>query len=330
LGLLPVLRRLERRRNSLKILAYHRVLDVDLSTYPFDKELIDATPEEFDRQLHYISRNYQILPLGEAVDRLKAGLPVSDVLVLTFDDGFDDLYHTIFPILKKHQVPATIFLASGLIGTSDTLWSEEIVYALKTSVGKSFVLPALGFVDTQAIKEGEVDGLISRLLRDLKLKSDGERQALATDLFDQLKLELPVNAPESRMLTWDMVREMQAWGVEFGAHSVTHSVLSNLPEKEMIIELHDSKRKIEAETGAPCTTMAYPVGGEDAFNRRIIEEVQRAGYSVACSYLSGVNYSDCLHPYSLRRIHVDRTVNFDWFKSEIAFPALCAADFYRE
>lgn len=329
LGLLPVLRKLERSRESLKILAYHRVVDVDYASYPFDLELVDATPEQFARQLAYLEKNYRLMTLSQALEAVNRSERVDDIVVLTFDDGFDDLYHTIFPILKKHQAPATIFLAAGLIGTQSTLWSEEIVYAIKTSVGKTLSLPTLLNESTE-IKQSNTDSVIKSLLKALKLLTNEQRLNVMQTMFEQLQVEDPISSPLSHMMDWDMVREMNDWGIEFGAHSMSHSVLASLTETELLSEIYDSKRLIEQELGQECISMAYPVGGVEAYNERVIEVCKEAGYAHVCSYLSGVNYLDNMQRYELRRIHVDRTVDFDWFRAEVAFPALCAADFLRE
>ncbi|ODS34151.1 MAG: putative polysaccharide deacetylase [Candidatus Scalindua rubra] len=75
-----------------------------------------VTPEEFERQLHYIKKNYKVISLEEAVGYLKTDFEkISGSIVITFDDGYSDNYHNAYPLLKKYNFPATIFLVSDFI-----------------------------------------------------------------------------------------------------------------------------------------------------------------------------------------------------------------------
>ena len=150
------------------------------------------------------------------------------------------------------------------------------------------------------------------------------------EMFYELGVERVENEPQSKMLTWDMVRDMAVYGIEFGAHSVTHSVLSKLPVHEMTQELRQSKSDIEKCIGAEVRCMAYPVGGVSAFNSDVVSACEQTGYQFACSYLSGVNDIKDMDRYALRRIHVDSSVTLDWFKARLSLPSFCASSVAKE
>lgn len=327
-GLLPLMRRLDRKKPSLKILAFHRVKDICESDYLFDENLIDATIKDFDDQMEFISKYYKVLPLSEAYEEFsKTGNP--NIVAVTFDDGFDDLYFNVFPIIKKYAIRPTMFLTAGLIGTQRTLWSEEVVFALK-SCGRNKI--NLHSYDPSAFSE-DVEVTIglakSKLLSLLKSVSEQNRKLLVKKLFEFLELSPEVSSNESRMLTWDMVVEMNKWGVEFGSHSLSHGVLSNLDSSELNYELMESKSLIEKSIGIECKSIAYPVGGLGAYNPKVISAVKTFNYELGCTYLSGVNYKNLEH-YELRRLHVDSSVDIGWFKGIVTMPSLCAADFKRD
>ncbi len=76
-----------------------------------------VTQKKFERQLLYLQKKrFRILKLSELLSRLKRGKDTSRCVVLTFDDGYKDNYSVAFPLLKKFNFPATIFLATGKIG----------------------------------------------------------------------------------------------------------------------------------------------------------------------------------------------------------------------
>ncbi len=74
---------------------------------------LDLDTNAFSRQIAQL-RGHQVLSLDAALDRLDAddGTPS---FVLTFDDGFLDVYRNAWPLLREHDMPFTIYLASGFV-----------------------------------------------------------------------------------------------------------------------------------------------------------------------------------------------------------------------
>jgi len=92
------------------ILMYHSI--------DHNKVFFTVTPENFRKQMDLLYKEkYSIISLGELAGLIidKRAIPLKTV-VLTFDDGYQDNYFNAFPILKKYNFPATIFLATGFIG----------------------------------------------------------------------------------------------------------------------------------------------------------------------------------------------------------------------
>ncbi|MFV1871983.1 MAG: polysaccharide deacetylase family protein [Oleiphilus sp.] len=328
LGLLPFLRKLGKQSPSLKILAYHRVMDIDENNYLFDEHLVDSTIADFEQQMKYLSQHFRVLPLTEAYAEFQR-TEDPNIVAVTFDDGFDDLYMNVFPIVKKYQIKPTMFLTTGLIGTNTTLWTEELVFALKSNLGQSLRLECLNHGEETLIDKASVSDIIKRLLLALKKMPDEQRHKTCSQVKQQLGVS-DVQHSDSKMLNWEMVQEMSEWGIEFGSHSVKHSILTNLSHEEMLNELKLSKSQLETELSKSCKTLAYPVGGAGAFNQSVIEATKEAGYEVACSYLSGVVGVKESTPLSLKRLHIDSSVDMDWFKGMLSMPEYLAANFISD
>lgn len=95
---------------GIPVLNYHQINDVD-------ENMLTVSTSEFEAQMTWLKENgYQTITASELVDALngKGTLPEQPVLI-TFDDGYIDNYQCAFPILKKHQMKATIFLISDYI-----------------------------------------------------------------------------------------------------------------------------------------------------------------------------------------------------------------------
>ena len=83
--------------------------------------------ETFEKQMAYLAgKKHPVVPLAELVRRLRAHEPLGGSIALTFDDGYQDNYTTVFPLLKQYNFPATIFVTTGLIGTPGYCSAEEL------------------------------------------------------------------------------------------------------------------------------------------------------------------------------------------------------------
>lgn len=91
------------------LLIYHRVAGAT-------RDELDVGPATFGRQVALLA-DEDVVPLDTALDRLERGDSTPSV-VLTFDDGFEDVYRNAWPLLNERRLPFTIYLASGFVGKS--------------------------------------------------------------------------------------------------------------------------------------------------------------------------------------------------------------------
>jgi peptidoglycan/xylan/chitin deacetylase (PgdA/CDA1 family) len=119
--------------NCFGILMYHRVAARSAGAA---KPTWNVTPERFRQQLRgLLSRGYQAWPLRRALACRRSGEPVpARVFVVTFDDGYEGVYHNAWPILKELSVPATVFVVTSYLDTDRPLASDDWVAAGSTNV----------------------------------------------------------------------------------------------------------------------------------------------------------------------------------------------------
>jgi peptidoglycan/xylan/chitin deacetylase (PgdA/CDA1 family) len=112
----------------------------------------------------------------------------------------------------------------------------------------------------------------------------------------------PADRPEAerRMLNWGEIREMHQAGIGFGSHTVTHPILSLLPEKELAKELTESKDELTQRLGTPLKAFAYPNGKLDDYNELSKIMLKNCGYTCAVTTQNGTNRSET-DPFELRR-----------------------------
>ncbi|HDN74422.1 MAG TPA: polysaccharide deacetylase family protein, partial [Archaeoglobus sp.] len=229
----------------------------------------------------YFYRNFKILSLNELVQYIRQGKPLPKrVVIITFDDGYRDIYLHAYPILRKYHIPATIFLTTGLIGTGNLFWWDKVAYVIQHTIATQLSLDELGSYSLHS-KSARFHASLA-ITEGLRKLPNERRVSLVEKLLSTTGVDIPEDLGKKLILSWDEVKEMSNGGIEFGAHSVTHPVLTNMPLEEAKWEIVQSKKDIERKIGKEVTAFSYPNGN---FSPKIIEIVQESGFDCAVSTL---------------------------------------------
>jgi peptidoglycan/xylan/chitin deacetylase (PgdA/CDA1 family) len=238
------------------------------------------------------------MDLLELAERSRKGTVPPGAVAITFDDGYRDNYEYAFPILKKYGLTATIFVATGVTGSSNLLWHDRMFDAFRYTTKErarvlNWNLPEL-ILDSPEKRQESVNSVRARART---LWGDALSR-FTDDIEDALRPQVPSGPP--RMLNWDQIKEMHRAGIAFGSHTVTHPILSFLPRHELIVEIGDSKRHLEEQLGEPICTFAYPNGQVADFGDEAKAVLQECGYRCAVTTISGFN-RNLADPFELKR-----------------------------
>jgi peptidoglycan/xylan/chitin deacetylase (PgdA/CDA1 family) len=240
-GALPLWHRL-RNRQTLTVFMFHRVLPTSHPGWSRAEREYTLSDVNFARVLDFIARHYRCVGLNEL--RNPAKLPPCAALI-TFDDGWLDTLEHAGPLLRERQLPAVVFaVPQALEDEAPRWWADALVEALAD--------PALR------------DGLASRGLP----VHDPQAVHAAVALMsaqDRRALGLPAEAPGGRrqMLRVSQLHELQEFGIELGAHGISHAPLARVGPVEQQRELGRSAAWLD-EHGVVCRAMAFPHGSGDA------------------------------------------------------------------
>lgn len=278
-----------RRSNSFQILLYHRIDDGG------DAFLASTPTALFKRQMEYLAKSSTVCSLEDAVEAmLRDDLP-DNVVVITFDDGYRDNYVNAFPVLTSLSLTATIFLATGCIGSQGILWHDRVFRAFNTT-GATLLKKFGPQRKSYSIRtDHEKTRACAELLEVLKGLREEERTLWIDRLIERLAVEDPREVP-NLMMNWDEVREMQRSGMSFGSHTVTHPILSTLSMARVEDEITKSKAAIEQELRVPIKTFAYPNGRRGDFTEQTKELLRQTGYTCAVTTICGANGGDSAVP----------------------------------
>jgi len=285
----------QRANQKFLILIYHRVSD---SGNPFMIEKIP--PPLFDLQMEYLAKHFNVLRMEEIIDHLQSGksLPKRCVAI-TFDDGYKDNYRNAFPVLRKYNLPATIFLTGGCIDTGKSLWFDSVLYAFEHTSRNSLCLSGgnVHFVFNTPLERSEA---AFQMLYRLKAYPPSARWREIEAIFSELRLKIPKDM-DNQLLDWCEVKEMADLNISFGSHTMTHEILTTIKLEEAERELTESKKLIESQIHRRVRVFAYPNGGRSDYSAEVIDLIRKSGYEAAVTTIPGSN-SGQQDPFQLKRI----------------------------
>jgi peptidoglycan/xylan/chitin deacetylase (PgdA/CDA1 family) len=288
------------QRNCLVVLNYHRIGSPNQTLG--DPNLYSATPSDFEEQVRWLKKNYQIVSLDDAIAFIEGRASFRKTgILLTFDDGYKDNYDYAFPILHRQKVQGTFFICTSYIGSTRLPWWDRIAYMLKSSKNSKLVLsyPAPLRFDLGGNTLQVLNHLLSIYKSEHNLDKDRflREIAQATGTWND-RLE------ERIFIDWPELKEMSENGMAIGSHTHSHPLLSHLSRERQLEEVTVSKRILEQELGIDIQSLAYPVGSPNSFDANTEAVLRMAGYRIAFSFHGGKNIAGDTSPYNVRRHHI--------------------------
>ena len=301
-------------QGRLVILNYHRISDRrdEKSLSLFD---IGVTREKFEKEMKYLSRNFSVIPFSQAIDLLKnennwPRFPV----VISFDDGYRDIYFNAFPVLERFNLSAIVFVSTRMVEKSEPFWwdeledlvehnhLEEIKLALENCFSPEYDLD-LGFF--KQIQDKKV--FLETLTEQIKKIKGRYREELLNRLKSLLKSE---KEAKGEVLSWDEIKKLRKNGIEFGSHTHNHYLLTFEDPKTIAEELKTSKQKLEENLEEKIEYLSYPSGLYNPETEKIAKE---CGYKAGCSNSYGFNHKGT-DLFSLKRLSLEESQSLDDFK----------------
>jgi peptidoglycan/xylan/chitin deacetylase (PgdA/CDA1 family) len=277
-------------------LTYHRIGDGSSSDlYP---GVWSATADGLDRQLKLIKRHFDLIDPHRLTPELLAmrGRGV----IVTFDDGYRDVYEVARPVLDANGVRAVMFLCSGFIDGVATAWWDEIAWMLRRSTVDELA-PGPWSDSPLALRDERLPEVIDVVTGAYWALEDGAGEPFLERLGQATGAGRRPPAPDD-WITWEMARALKSAGHVIGGHTVTHPILSRSPPVRQREEIVRSLDRIEAETGERPRLFAYPVGTRAAINESARQSARDAGIELAFSNYRGHVTARNFSAFDVRRI----------------------------
>lgn len=287
----------------LWVLMYHRILPTSDERFHQEEPGMRVTPESFEMQLQELKRHFELVNLSDWVQAKEAGRPLPKrACAVTFDDGWRDNYEYAFPLLEKHQVPATLFAVAEKIGTDFQFWPNIIAALLLNGAGprlaEDSVLNLAGTSQTRPDAE-----TIAQCIKQLKARTDADIFQALESLQWRMLLSKPMLPA---LMNWDQLREMQASGlVEVGSHTCSHRRLTDaLAHDELSFEIGKSKQILEQNLDQPVQLFCFPNGD---YSQSALDLVHNL-YLAAVTTQKGINSAKA-YRHELARIGMHEDIS---------------------
>lgn len=276
-------------RARLNVLIFHRVLPQPDPLFPDE---VDAA--RFDQMLGWVKSWFNVLPLDEAARRLQEGSLPARAAALSFDDGYADNHDVALPLLQKHGLPCSFFVATGFLD-GGRMWNDTLIESVRLS--SQLMLDLRGLKDAQGEDLGQHAlgdtagrrAALGKLIERVKYLPPEPRQACV----DAIASRADIRPPDDLMMSSGQVRALRGAGMQIGAHTVSHPILAKLDERQAADEIGRSRDVLQALLGEKVGLFAYPNGKP------------------------GTDYLPDVHPALVRELGFDAAVSTRWAAARI-------------
>ncbi len=261
---------------------------------PADMKTSEAKVDELLRAL--ARRKVRVVSVRDLAKALAKGEDTKGLVAFSMDDGYRDNLTVAMPLLKRHGAGGTVYVETGVIGSRRVTWMHRYFFVVHTK-GEAFFAqeymertrePRVKELLEKAKAKGSDLGSLYDFKRVLKYEADfQDRERVTSEIL--LAIGGSDEAIAKSYLTWDEVKDLAKGGIEIGAHTIHHEILSRLDEHGVRTEIEGSTRELREKIDAPVDTFAYPFGRKWDYNATCIDTLTELGYIASCAAMEGTN-----------------------------------------
>lgn len=263
-------------RGRLSIFIFHRVM-------PSPDPMVNDVPgaAAFGELCQWLAAWFNVLPLDRAAELLAQGALPERAAAITFDDGYQDNCTVAMPILQRHRLTATFFIATDYLN-GGCMWNDVVAESVRQCSAP--VLDLSGLAAGAALGSYAVADWAQK--RQAAQQITGAVKYLAPETRRQVVAEIArrtgAHVPGNLMMTTEQVRQLAQGGMQVGAHTATHPILAKLSREAAQADITRSKQALEGMLQREVSLFAYPNGkpGTD-YLPETVDVLRECGFKTA-------------------------------------------------
>ena len=301
------------------VVNYHGVIPPHpYCRHPFlDANLVSSTA--LQKQLRFLKNNYNLI----APETFRVWLEKSETLpprsvLVTCDDGLVNNLSDMLPVLQSEAVSCLFFVTGESCGEQPgMLWYEELHHLLSGTEVRDGDVQTIFEIDREHFHGQPFQSKwwtcvvnASRFATRLRAEKIG--------LLRSICKFAPFTLPDRwRRMNVHELRELSAFGMSIGAHTMSHPVLAQCSEDEAHREVQESKAELERVLGQTVWAFAYPFGNPETMGEREVKIAREAGFECAFVNVGGgaLDPSQC---FALARTHVTAGMSLAEFEAHLS------------
>jgi len=297
-------------------LLYHHVAPTKIIKERPDQKLFVST-ENFYQQILWLNKNFDIISLEQLVFEVNTSyLRKKPAVLITFDDGHSDNLHHALPICKGFDTPLCIYLCTRWMSEKPWLWRHDIVDLIQSVPEIQLTINNKKYHHT--IDPADLSQAYQWCAAFFVKVHPDQQYSFLNSLLKNHQREIKIRNDE--FLNWDQIARMNSEPlVTFGAHTLSHAMLSRLSPDEVHHEMMGSKLEIEKHLKQPILHFASPYGGANASGKRESQIAKDVGFKTLITTIpgtcSGESSPDTL--LELPRLSIQGQWEIDHFKQQV-------------
>lgn len=269
------------------------------------------------------ARKIRIVSVRDLAEALERGESCRNLVAFSMDDGYRDNLTIAMPLLQKHGAGGTVYVETGVVGTRKVSWMHRYFFTVHQKGEAYFASEYMRRTREPKVKEllekaaasGHDLGALYAFKRVLKYEADfADRDRVTAEILAALGGDDESIARS--YLTWEEVVALAEGGIEIGAHTVHHEILSRLDRSGISREIEESTLALRERTKQPIDTFAYPFGRKWDYNAECFSVLERLGVKAACAAMEGTNDSKTPR-YELNRLALNDEIPLSEILAEI-------------
>jgi peptidoglycan/xylan/chitin deacetylase (PgdA/CDA1 family) len=251
---------------NISVVTYH---DISEESSPFTAQLrLSTRPEIFRKHIAYYKKNFDLIGADEL---LGVRLPRKPLLV-TFDDAYRSVLSVAAPLLKEINAPSIFFVIPAVV-RGDTLPIDNVLSFAVEEIGISRTLALMNLKGSGVLSVAEImSQLIATMPQD-------EIASLKARIFAALGItEEAARQMSNVFLSRADMRQLAAFQMEVGNHSMTHSHFRALSSRELDIEIGQSRRDLQSLSAQAVRCLSIPYGDERDATHDALAAARRSGH----------------------------------------------------